>query len=217
MSDAADGEVDADVDVTVTDVAAAVRGPTIGLFGGSFNPPHVGHALLALYVLETTDLDELWVVPTWRHAFGKDLASFDDRVAMCEAMAAAVGPRVKVSRVEEDVARARGGESRTLHTLEHLAVVRPDARWRLVIGSDILAETSAWLAWDEVVRRAPPIVVGRGDHPPPAGVEVSPLTIPGVSSTVVRDKLARGEDVRGLLPAAVLGYIAARGLYRDRS
>ena len=186
---------------------------TIGLLGGSFNPPHVGHALLALYVLETTDLDELWLVPTWRHAFGKDLAPYDDRVAMCGALAAALGPRAVVSRVEEEVARARGGESRTLHTLEHLAVVRPEARWRLVIGSDILAETGAWLAWDEVCRRAPPIVVGRGDHPAPAGATVSPLTIPAVSSTELRRRLARGEDVAGLLPRAVLGYIAARGLY----
>jgi nicotinate-nucleotide adenylyltransferase len=190
-------------------------GPTIGLLGGSFNPPHVGHALLALYVLETQPLDELWLVPTWRHAFGKDLAAYDDRIAMCDALAAALGPRVVVSRVEEDVARARGGESRTLHTLEHLAIVRPEARWRLVIGSDILAETSAWLAWDEVVRRAPPIVVGRGDHPPPAGAAVAPLTIPAVSSTDVRARIARGDDASGLLPRAVLGYIARKGLYRD--
>ncbi len=202
----------------MSDAAAAgtARGPTIGLFGGSFNPPHVGHALLALYVLETTDLDELWVVPTWRHAFGKDLAGYDDRVKMCESMAEAVGPRARVSRVEEEVALARGGESRTLHTLEHLAVGRSEVRWRLVIGSDILAETSAWLAWDEVVRRAPPIIVGRGDHPAPPGADVSPLTIPAVSSTEVRARIDRGEDVRGLLPRAVLGYIAARGLYRDR-
>ena len=189
---------------------------TIGLLGGSFNPPHVGHALLGLYVLETCALDELWLVPTWRHAFGKDLAPFDDRVAMCEALAAALGPRAKVSRVDEDVARARGGESRTLHTLEHLAVVRPGDRWRLVIGTDILAETSAWLAWDEVVRRAPPIIVGRGDHPAPAGADVAPLTIPAISSTDVRRRRAAGEAVVGLVPRAVLGYIASRGLYRDR-
>lgn len=186
---------------------------TIGLLGGSFNPPHMGHALLALYVLETCELDGLWLVPTWRHAFGKDLAAYDDRVGMCAAMAAGLGPRVEVSRVEEEVARARGGESRTLHTLEHLAATRPALRFRLVIGSDILGETHKWLAWDEVCRRAPPIVVGRGEHPPPPGADVAPLTIPAVSSTDLRRRLAAGEDVRGLLPRAVLGYIAARGLY----
>ena len=188
---------------------------TIGLLGGSFNPPHVGHALLALYVLETTALDELWLVPTWRHAFGKDLAAYDDRVAMCELVAAALGPRVVVSRVEEEVARVRGGESRTLYTLEHLAAAWPDARWRLVIGTDILAETSAWLRWDEVCRRAPPIVVGRGAHPPPPGADVAPLTMPAVSSTDVRARIRRGDDAAGLVPRAVLGYIARRGIYRD--
>jgi nicotinate-nucleotide adenylyltransferase len=187
----------------------------VGLLGGSFNPPHVGHALLALYVLETTELDELWLAPTWRHAFGKDLAPFDDRVAMCQLLAAALGPRVVISRVEEEVARARGGESRTLYTLEHLAAARPELRWRLIIGSDILGEAAAWLAWDEVCRRAPPIVVGRGDHPAPPGATVTPLTIPAVSSTDVRQRIALGHDAAGLVPRAVLGYIAARGLYRS--
>lgn len=190
---------------------------TVGLFGGSFNPPHVAHALVGLYALETQGLDELWLVPTWRHAFGKQLASYDDRVAMCALVAAALGPRARVSRVEETVARARGGESRTLYTLEHLATAEPARRFRLLIGADILAETASWLGWDEVCRRAPPIVVGRGDHPPPPGAVVAPLTIPAVSSTDVRARIRRGDDASGLLPRAVLGYIARRGLYRDVS
>jgi nicotinate-nucleotide adenylyltransferase len=58
-------------------------------------------------------------------------------------------------------------------------------------------------------------VVGRGDHPPPPGADVAPLTIPAVSSTDVRARIRRGDDVSGLLPRAVVGYIAGRGLYRD--
>lgn len=186
----------------------------VGLFGGSFNPPHVAHALLGLYVLETTAIDALWLVPTYRHAFGKDLASYDDRVAMSERLATALGPRASVSRVEEEVARARGGESRTLYTLEHLAVTRPELQFRLVIGADILGETAAWLGWDEVCRRAPPIVVGRGGVTPPPGATVTELAMPIVSSTEVRRRLAARQEVADLLPAAVFRYIDERGLYR---
>ena len=134
--------------------------PTVALFGGSFNPPHVVHQMVALYVIETALVDELWMVPTWGHPFGKELASFDDRVAMCELAAAGLGPRVSVSRVEAAVAAQHGGVSRTLHTIEHLAEIRPDIALRLVIGADILADTPKWHRWDDVVRRAPPIVIG---------------------------------------------------------
>jgi len=187
---------------------------TVGLLGGSFNPPHVAHALLALYVLETAPIDRLWLVPTWRHAFGKSLAPYEDRLAMCERVASALGPRVEVSSVEAEVARARGGESRTLHTLEHLAITRPELGFRLVMGADILAETASWLGWDEVCRRAPPIVIGRSGVEPPAGAKVTELAMPAVSSSEVRRRLGCGEDARDLLPASVIGYIEQRGLYR---
>lgn len=186
----------------------------VGLFGGAFNPPHVGHALLGLYVLETAPIDRLWLVPTWQHAFGKSLAPFEDRVAMAALVARALGPRAEVSRVEEAVAAEQGGESRTIHTLAYLARTRPDLRFRLIIGADILAETAAWLRWDDVVRLAPPIVIGRGGVDAPAGAHVSEVAMPMVSSTEIRRRLAHGQDARDLLPAAVSGYIAGRGLYR---
>ncbi len=187
---------------------------TVALFGGSFNPPHVAHALVALYVLETTPIDAVWLVPTWRHAFGKDLAPYDDRVAMCELAAGVLGERVAVSRVEEDVARVRGGDSRTLFTLEHLAVTHPAHHFRLLVGADILGEAAKWHRWDEVCRRAPPIVVGRGGVAAPVGAVVTELAMPAVSSTEVRRRLAAGEDAAGLVSRPVLGYIDRRGLYR---
>jgi nicotinate-nucleotide adenylyltransferase len=186
----------------------------IGIFGGSFNPPHVAHALVGLYVLETAPIDELWFVPTYRHPFAKDMVSYDDRVAMCELVAAPLGPRARVSRAEEDAARTHQRESRTWFLLEHLAQTHPDAQFHLVIGADILHETAQWHRWDEIVTRAPPIVVGRGGVEPPPGAHVSELAMPQVSSTEVRRRLAAGEDAAGLVSGAVLGYIARRGLYR---
>jgi nicotinate-nucleotide adenylyltransferase len=185
----------------------------IAVFGGSFNPPHVAHQMVALYVLETQPVDELWFVPTWRHVFGKDLASFDDRVAMCELAAAPLGARCKVSRIEEEIAPGFP-VSRTLDTLAAIEARHPGAGLRLVIGADILGETAKWHRWDEVVRRAPPIVVSRGGYPRPPELAATAVEISTLSSTEVRTHLAAGEDVSGLLPRAVIGYIAGKGLYR---
>lgn len=189
----------------------------IGVLGGSFNPPHVAHQLLALYALETTDLDEVWLVPTFRHRFGKELAPYPDRVAMCERADAGLGRRVRVCRAEEELARAPGFTvSRTHDLLVHLAGLHPGRRWRLLIGADILAEAHRWHRWDEVVTLAPPVVVGRAGAAPATvpGMAVRPIELPPISSTEIRRRLASGEDVSGLLPRAVIGYIAERGLYR---
>lgn len=187
----------------------------IALFGGSFNPPHVAHQMVALYVLETQPVDAVWFVPTFVHAFGKDLAPYADRVAMCELAARAVGARCVVSRIEEELA-ARPGfvASRTLDTAQAIAAAQPGATLRLVIGADILAETHKWYRWDELVRRAPPIVVSRGGYPRPPDLLSTEVEITTLSSTLVRTRIAAGDDVSGLLPRAVIGYIAAKGLYR---
>ena len=190
----------------------------VALFGGSFNPPHIAHQLVALYVLETQPVDELWFVPTYSHPFGKQLAPYADRVAMCELVAAALGPRAKVSRAEEELAqRPDFVASRTLDLVEHLAV--PDRTLRLVIGGDILGEAAKWYRWDDLVARAPLIVIGRSGHPLPTGSIATQIVMPEVSATRVRELCARNDDAADellacLLPATVLRYIADRELYR---
>src|SRR3954452_22589054 len=107
----------------------------VALFGGSFNPPHVAHQLVGLYVLETEPVDELWLIPCFKHPFDKALAPFEDRLAMCELAAAALGPRARVS----DCERRLGGESRTLRTVKALQAQHPGVELSLVIGGDIEA------------------------------------------------------------------------------
>ena len=179
----------------------------LAIFGGSFNPPHLAHQMAALGALEIDAVDEVWLVPTYRHAFGKTLAPFADRVEMCLRMAAPLGPRVTVSTVEAEI----GGESRTLHTLERIAELLPGAELRLLIGADILDETGSWYRWEDVERRAPPLVFGRAGYRGSARCE---LVLPDISSTEVRRRVAAGEPVADLLPAAVAGYIFERNLYR---
>ncbi len=177
----------------------------VAIFGGSFNPPHVAHQMAALYVLETAPVDELWLVPAVRHAFGKTLAPFSDRLAMCERAAAPLGPRVRVSAIERDL----GDESRTLKTIRRLQQDHPGTSFSLVIGADLLGEVPSWFGGAELQRTVPFIVVGRAGFAAPAPVE-----LPAVSSRQVRAALAAGQDVSGLVPRAVLDYISAHNLYK---
>lgn len=182
----------------------------VALYGGSFNPPHVAHLLAATWVLAAAPVDELWVAPVWRHALGKPLqADFDQRLELCRLNFALLGPRVRVIDAE------RGGSGRTLDLIERLQLDHPGANFRLVIGADILAEAPRWHRFDEVLRRAPALVLGRGGHALPAGFagEVAPLTLPMLSSSAVRAALARGDLPSGWLVREVEAEIRRLGLY----
>jgi nicotinate-nucleotide adenylyltransferase len=176
----------------------------VAFFGGSFNPPHVAHQLVALYVLETAPVDELWLVPCWKHPFDKALAPYAHRLRMCELAAAALGPRVRACDIEGRL----GGESRTLLTIKALRAEHPEHEISLVVGADIEPELPMWYGADELLRTVPRIVVGRGGFGGGAAV-----AMPAVSSTEVRARLARGEPVDALLPRQVAAYIASQGLY----
>ncbi|MEM1417054.1 MAG: nicotinate (nicotinamide) nucleotide adenylyltransferase [Myxococcota bacterium] len=182
--------------------------PILAVYGGSFDPPHVAHVLVAAWAKSVAAVDEVLVVPTWAHAFGKRSAPFEHRVAMCEAAFRDL-PFVRVSRIEQTL----GAPSRTWRTLEALRKERPDARFRLVIGADILGDTHRWERWDEVAAAAPPLVVGREGHAPAPGP--CPVALPDVSSTEIRDRLAAREPVEGWLPPGVAQIVLDRGLYVD--
>jgi len=197
-----------------------VRPVKVAVFGGSFNPPHLGHVLACALLSAAYDVDRVLVVPAYLHPFAKSLAPFADRLRMCELGMADLA-RVTVSRVEEEI----GGESRTLRTLEHLSTAHPDWSLRLVIGADILAEAPRWFGFDAIVKIAPPIVLARaGVDAPDAGVvaragvdvpDAGPPLLPHVSSTQVRDAIARGayDEVKHLVPRDVLVYVREHGLY----
>ena len=88
----------------------------VAIYGGSFDPPHLGHVLSVAWTLSAADVDAVWIIPTWKHPFDKEHgATFDQRMRMCE-LAFAVFREVEVS----DIERRLGGISRTLHTLDTL-------------------------------------------------------------------------------------------------
>jgi nicotinate-nucleotide adenylyltransferase len=181
----------------------------VGIFGGSFNPPHVAHVLAVAYVLSCTEVDRVVVIPAFQHPFAKSLAPFADRLEMCRRAFEPIA-RVDVSSVEEEL----GGESRTVRTLEHLHAQHPEWRMRLIVGSDIIHEMDRWTAPERVRELAPPIVLGRIGVAPAAGHENAPRVLPEVSSTAIRSALGNGTSLDNLVPRAVLEWIRERGLYR---
>ena len=183
---------------------SGARPQVIAVFGGSFDPPHVAHALVACYVLSTVRVDRFLVVPTARHPFDKQLSPFEHRHRMCE-LAMAHLKNVEVSSIEAEL----GGESLTLRTLKALKERMPTVQLRLVIGSDLLPGTRDWHNFPAVEALAPPIIVQRvgheTDHARPA--------LPAVSSTEVRRRVRAGEPLTGLVSPAVAEYIDTHQLY----
>jgi len=181
----------------------------VGLLGGSFDPPHVGHLLLGTWALAVGELDELLLVPVWVHAFGKDSVPFEHRLAMARLLAEELGARASAS----DVEAALGAPSRTLRTLEALTGARPGDTFRLVLGEDLLAESHLWHRWEDAVALAPPLVAGRAGATLPDGVDPREPRLPDVSSSDVRRRLLAGEDVSSRVPARVLDYLRQHRLY----
>ncbi len=184
----------------------------VGVYGGSFNPPHVAHVLGAAYVLSCTEVSELLIVPVCHHAFSKDLAPFEDRVAMAE-LALGWLPGVRVSGIEAELPRP----SYSLNTLTELARRHPDWQLRFVIGSDVLHERDKWHDFEGIAKLAPLLVLGRAgfEHP-----EAPAAILPDVSSTRIRELLgqpsspSRDAELSRFVPRRVLDYVEAHGLYR---
>ena len=180
---------------------------TLGVLGGSFDPPHIAHVMLALLGLSVGGLSRVIVAPTFIHAFGKPLSPFADRMRMCE-LAFRDLCNVEVSAIEAEL----GGESRTLRLVSELARRHPTTELRLLIGSDILKERARWQDFDKISALAPPLVAER------VGYEGDDCALgallPQLSSTELRAALARGETA-GLLPQAVQEYVLARRLYQE--
>jgi nicotinate-nucleotide adenylyltransferase len=178
----------------------------LGVYGGSFDPPHIAHALALSVALCAHGLERVLIVPTYAHAFdNKRLTDFDHRLRMCELTFAHLR-HVEISAIERDLP----APNYTLFTLQALAKQHPDAQLRLLIGTDILTETHAWHDFAAVERLAPPLIIERQGYP---AHDADQPALPGVSSSEIRRRLAAGESTRGWLNPEVERYIRANKLY----
>ena len=193
---------------------AASRRPVLGVLGGTFNPPHLGHVAIAGLVLGRGLVERVWVVPCHRHPLGKDAAPFAQRLAWTRAAMGSYGESVLVSDIERRMADEGHGDAvYTIDVLERLASLHPGWQVRLIVGSDIVdsPETQKWRRWSDIVARFAPIVLRR-----PSENEPGDGALPAVSSSEIRSWLdAQGHDVGAAaaleqwVPASVLAMMRA--------
>jgi nicotinate-nucleotide adenylyltransferase len=185
----------------------------LGIFGGSFDPPHVGHLLVVADAFEALELDRVIFVPAGVQPLkvGQSTAAPGDRLAMVRRL---VGddPRFAVDPIEIE----RDGLSYSVETLAAFAERHPEAQRFFLVGMDVLASFAQWREPDRVLRLATLAVMQRaGDTGPvPASAVRVETRRVDVSSTEIRDRVRAGRSIRGFVPEAVAAYIAAERLYR---
>ena len=172
---------------------------TIALFGGAFNPPHQGHVSMVRILLKQKEIDQVWVLPVWRHPFAKDLVPFKTRLAMCHLAFSGLSKRVTVKRIEAQLQ----GTSYTVRTLKSLTKRYPGTRFMLVIGADSYKRRKRWKKFETVEQLADLIVFPRGPK----------STIPNVSSTDFRTQQRLARSSEALLPRSVDAYIVRNSVY----
>lgn len=189
----------------------------IGLFGGTFDPPHVGHLVTAVNVRHALRLDLVILMVAnvpWQKAGSRSIAAAEARFAMVAAAVAEV-PGLVAGRVEID----RGGPSYTADTLAFLALEHPGAALFTIVGDDAAAKIETWERHEEVAARSTLVVVDRPGEPVelPAGFVWERVEVPRleVSSTDLRDRCRDGRPLDYLVTEPVLDVIRSLHLYED--
>jgi nicotinate-nucleotide adenylyltransferase len=197
----------------------------VGLLGGTFNPPHIGHLVCAQEAWAQLGLDRVLLVPVHSppHKDADRDPGVEHRVALCEA-AVAGDERFEVSRVEADLP----GRSYTVDTLNRLYEARPEDQLTFIVGGDMADSLPEWREPRAILERCTLGVAARDGVGREQIIERLDRELPGaadrlqffdmpridVSSTLVRRRVAAGQPVRYLVPDPVAAYIEREGLYR---
>ncbi len=200
------------LDGPISEQQRAIR---IGLFGGTFDPPHVGHLVTAVNVRHALDLDLVILMVNnmpWQKEGSRLITPADDRFAMVEAAVDEV-PRLVPGRTEIE----HGGHSYTADTLQSLRSEYPDAEFFTIVGDDAAAGLRTWTRYDEVVAQSHLVVVDRPGDPVdlPDDIDWIRVEVPRlqVSSTDLRARFHDGRPLDYLVTEPVLDVIIARRLY----
>ena len=200
----------------------------LGIYGGTFNPIHLGHVHLLREFIRRLGLEKVLLIPagTPPHKAAPDLAPAEDRLSMCALAAKEIeGAPVEASRIEID----RAGKSYTADTLNTLRGENPDDEFYLLMGEDMFLTVHQWVRPQEICRQAVLCVSPRSED----GMErlllqklkleaefaarcrVEDIPYFPAASTQIRELIGRGEGLSGLVLPEVEAYIAAHGLYRE--
>lgn len=200
----------------------------IGVFGGSFDPVHLGHLLIAEQFLSELSLDKVKFIPAKISPFKQTYTPTSDKHRL-EMLKLAIGahPKFEVDPIEIQ----RGGVSYTIDTIEQLQSNEPDATWFLLIGADSLKDFKKWKSPEQLLRTVKLVVANRGGHPEPDWQELGGIASPEeiqsimqrrldipvveISSTSIRERIEKNRSIRYLVPAPVEVYIQEHQLYRS--
>ena len=195
----------------------------VGLLGGTFDPVHVGHLVLAEQCREQAELDEVWFVLAGAppHKGGKAIALAKHRLEMLK-IAVSGTPWFSICEIELD----RDGPSYTVDTLEQLKSRHPEHEFRLLVGADMLADFPNWREPARIASMCRLVAVNRGrdldsvralarqlTQNLAADIQVIEMPAIDVSATDIRERVSQGRSIRFLTPRGVEMYIAAQGLY----
>jgi len=181
----------------------------IGLFGGKFNPPHIGHIFIAEQCLDFGEFDEIWFVPNYGQSFHEPVASVEDRLAMTRCLKL---DRTKISTIEID----NKLDGKTIHLLPHLP---KEHEYTFIIGSDQLATFHLWGEYKELLKQLPFIIFPRYGYPNEPVYEYmrvlsnTALVASNLSSTKIRERVKRGLSIENFVPKGVSEYIKEHKLY----
>lgn len=190
----------------------------IGLFGGTFDPPHMGHLIVAAHVREDLRLDRIIFMPamTPPHKQDRVVTSGPERLIMVQR-AIAGDPHFEAS----DIELRRGGVSYTIDTVRELLLERPGAELTVLIGMDNLADFGTWRDPSDIMKLATVAVMTRPGYVPgesgaPFLPQMSLCEVPhiGIAARDIRQRVAAGKTIRYLVPDDVAAFIHARRLYR---
>ena len=198
----------------------------IGVFGGTFNPPHLGHLRLAQAAKAQGSLDIVLIMPANipPHKEAHDLICSDDRLALCRKTFEDEAFMIS------DLELRRSGKSYTVDTMHALKEAYPDDALFLIIGSDMLLSFDRWYRWQEILSLCSLLVLSRDDEISPEalrtyanetlgltegeGYQVLDLAPMELSSTLIREIIAQGGDASSYLTVAASAYIKEKGLYQ---
>jgi nicotinate-nucleotide adenylyltransferase len=200
-------------------------GMRLGLFGGTFDPVHFGHLLLAERCREACRLDHVWFIPAGLppHKAAESISPGNQRAEMLE-FAIAGHPSFSVNRMELD----RAGRSFTVDTLRQLHAEDPGRELFFLIGADSLTDLPSWRDPAGIAELATIVAVNRGDRPLPdlnalksvlgdaVMARIQLVTMPGIdlSATDIRRRVRAGQSIRFMTPRACEVYIHEHGCYR---
>ncbi|PAE17124.1 nicotinic acid mononucleotide adenylyltransferase [Virgibacillus sp. 7505] len=186
----------------------------VGLLGGTFDPPHLGHLFIAQEVQHRLGLDEVWFIPA--HEAPHKEKSHTDAVLRLEMVQAAIAdnPIFRMDPIEVD----RLGKSYTFDTIKLLQEMHPNTAFHFIIGADLVESLHTWHRIDDLIEMLTFVGVGRPGYELVTTYPVTYVDIPEleISSSMIRERVEQGAPVHYLISGAVFDIIKEQKLYAER-